>query len=340
MSTQHDVARVAGVSSATVSRYLADPNQVSPSAAKRVQSAIDELNYKLDSYAQALKTGRSNHIGILTPGTGPFYWQIFFNIQSALAEYNIFSTMMITHDIESKFVNSRDRIFQYIRNKQLEGIIFFPQKLPIDDEIMEQLIKAHEHVVLVDSKKDEKEFHQIYIDNFNAGKNAALEFIKLGHKEFLFIGGARSAYSANERWQGFIEGLAEHGLSIDDTRYIDGGFRSGLTYDETIKNWNNLPHFTAVFANNDDSAMGFIRAAWEKGMFCPKDFSIVGFDNNTEVAPYCKPSLSSFEQSLHIIGKKAATTLVDLMRNGGNPPKQQVITPYLVARESLAPPPI
>nr|MDA3852081.1 substrate-binding domain-containing protein [Spirochaetaceae bacterium] len=268
-------------------------------------------------------------------GTGPFYWQIFFNIQSCLTKYNIFSSVIITHDIDSEYVNSRNRIVSSLRNKQLEGIIYFPVKGPKDDEIFELLNKAHEHVVLIDAKGDESNFHQIYIDNYNAGCKAAQAFIDRGHKEFLFIGGASVIFSAQERWQGFCDVLSEHGITMGKEREIYGEFRSGLTYQTVLDSWDNIPPFTAVFANNDDSAHGFMRAAWEKGKSCPEDYSIIGFDNNTEVDPYLRPSLSSFDQSLHEIGQKAAKTLVDLMRDRPVLEKKQTITPFLVTRESL-----
>ena len=340
MSTQRDVATHANVSSASVSRFLGNPASVSPETAQRIQVAIDKLDYKVDYSAQCLKTGRYNHIGILAPGIGPFYWEMFFSIQAHLGDLGYFSTLFFTRDVESNAHSYRNMVPPFLKKKQLDAIIFFPTLSPEDDALLDQLKAWNKPFLLLDRPLQPDLFAQMYFDNYQAGHQAALAFLELGHREFLFIRGVADSPATLDRFNGFSDCLAERGINLDASRQLNGEFSSVVTYDVSAKAFPTLPAFTAVFASNDSSAGGFMRAAREHGMHCPEDYSIIGFDDNPEFAPFLMPPLASFKQPVMECGKQAAEKIVQLINQESEPIDRRVFQPVFHPRESLSVAPV
>ena len=306
MANQRDVARLAGVSSASVSRYLSDPELVKPDTADKIQEAIDELGYKPDYFARSLKTGRSYHIGILLPGIGPFYWEILQGIQDKLTRRGYFNTIFYTRNIEGNVRNSREFLSEFLNNNMIEGVIFFPLLAEEDEKLLENLKNLHEHIVIADRDMGLPQYNQVTMDNYEAGRTAARELVKRGHRDMLFLHGLETSYSAVSRLQGFKDELGDSGIDLSDDRILRGDYTSHGAYHLGKENLPVLPPFTGFFATNDSSAIGFIKAAHEYGLECPRDFSAIGFDNNEEFAPYMTPSLTTFQQPLTDLGLLAA----------------------------------
>jgi len=339
MSTQRDVAALANVSSASVSRFLGNPESVTPGTAERIQAAIDELGYKVDYSAQCLKTGRYNHIGILAPGIGPFYWEMFYSIQARLGELGYFSTLFFTRDFESKPHNFRNKIPPFLQKKQLDGIVYFPTLNPEDDVLLDHLKAWNKPFLLLDRPFAEDQFAQLYFDNYAAGREAAKAFLERGHRDFLFVKGVDESPATHDRFQGFSDVLAEHGIRLEASRLLNGEYSSVAAYCIARDAFPSLPPFTAVFACNDSSAGGFMRAAREYGLRCPRDYSIIGFDDNPEFAPFLVPPLSSFHQPVVECGKQAAEIMIRLINEEPDAVERRVFTPVFFARESLGPAP-
>jgi DNA-binding LacI/PurR family transcriptional regulator len=335
MATQRDVARLAEVSSATVSRFLATPGSVSPAAADKVRAAIAALDYKVDYSAQCLKTGRYNHVGILTPSIGPFYWEAFTWIQHRLNEDGYFCTFFFTRDVDTLDHSFRDQVPPFLQKRQLDGIIYFPLLTREDDQLLERLSEWGRPFVAVDRPLADPRVHQIYLDNFEGGRRAADALLRAGHREFLFVAGTPDSPAAAERFQGFRARLEEAGVELGPDRVVNGQFTASAAHANTTAGFGRLPRFSAVFACNDSSAMGFMRAATERGLACPRDYSIIGYDNNLEFAPFTTPSLSSFSQPVRELADAAARLLLRLM-NGEAPAERRVVfRPALLERESL-----
>src|SRR5258708_2800000 len=123
MANQRDVARVARVSSATVSRYLTNPASVSPPAAEAIRLAVSTLDYQVDHSAQALRTGKSRHIGVMSPGGGPFHWAIFSAAQAVLHEAGYFSTLYLTWGQSNE---PSEPLAPLMRGRQIDGVLHFP----------------------------------------------------------------------------------------------------------------------------------------------------------------------------------------------------------------------
>jgi len=338
MPNQRDVAKLAEVSSATVSRYLSEPESVSPQAAAKIQAAIEALGYHLNYSAQVLKTGRFNHIGILAPGIGPFYWEVFSWIQWQLNEEGYFSTLFFTRDVNTLTHSYRDRIPPFLQKRQLDGVIFFPLLSREDDGILESLEAWGRPFVVADRSVPNASTYQVCVDNYSGGRRAAEAFLARGHRDFLFVWGRHDSPSAAERFQGFRERLETEGVELGPDRQLNGEFSAEGTYRVARGALPNLPAFTAVFASNDASAIGFMHAASEAGLSCPEDYSIIGYDNNLEFAPFTSPPLASFRQPVQDFGTCTASLILSLVREESPPTRRHLFSPDFVERASLGDP--
>ena len=310
MPTQRDVAREAGVSSATVSRYLNNPEILSPEIAIKVKDAIDKLGYRLDFYAQSLKTGKYYRIGIISASIGAFYMEMLRYIEDYLSEFGYFVNVSFSRYHET---TSRKTV-DFIRNKQADGFIIFPRLLDEDDEIIDNLINFNEKFVVIDRYLNNDKIYQVRIDNYKAGRFAAEVLLDKGHKEFLFVWGHTDILSSHERFDGFCDKLKESGIELSSDRQINGEFDADFTYNIIIEKFESLPAFTAVFCSNDLSASGFIKACNNLGKKVGTDYSIIGFDDDIH-SRYMTPSLSTFRQPLQEMGEKAAEILIDLIED-------------------------
>lgn len=335
MPNQKDVAKLAGVSSASVSRYISDPNSVKIGTAKKIHKAIKASGYKLDYFAQSLKTGRSYHVGILLPGIGPFYWEILQGIQNTLMKAGYFSTIFYTRDIDESIHSSRKILSQVLNNKIIEGVIFFPINAYEDRNILNKMISIHENIVVVDANLNNPALDQVFVDNYIAGRKAADELLMRKHRKFIFLHGMELSYAAVKRKQGFCDRLEESDIHLDGKRIIIGDYTAQTAYQIARRQIPLLPEFTAVFAVNDSSAIGFLRAATEFGFRCPQDFSLIGFDNNKEFTPYISPSLTTFQQPLDEMGNIAAERLINRIE-GNQHTRLTMLQTTFIERESLA----
>ncbi len=339
MPTQRDVARAAGVSSATVSRFLADSRSLRSETAEKVRAAVELLGYQVDYSAQCLKTGIYNHIGILAPGIGPFYWEVYTWLQYHLNAAGYFCTIFFTRDVADLSHSFRTEVPPFLRKRQLDGLVFFPLLCAEDDALLLLLRDWGKPVVVVDRPLDEGAQPQAFIDNYSGGWAAADALVSAGHRRFLHVAGTADSPAAADRSRGFADRLAEAGLPWDGDRIIAGDFAAAATYRAARAYLESAPPFTAVFAANDSSALGFMRAASERGLLCPRDYSIVGFDDNVEYTPFMAPALSTFSQPLRELGAAAADILLRLIAGETVAERRRSFVPRYVARESVAAPP-
>jgi DNA-binding LacI/PurR family transcriptional regulator len=335
MANQRDVAARAGLSSATVSRYLANPESVSPQAAQAIQGAIAELDYRLDTSAQALRMGKSRHIAVLSPGGGEFHWSVFTQIQQVLHGAGYYSTLYLT---ESGGGEAHASFESLSAGRQIDGVLHIATEHPSDDETIARLTEWGRPLVVIDRPLPGP-VCQVYVDNYGAGRRAARELLDRGHREFLFVWGLRHFPSARNRFLGFRDGLLEAGIELTADRQLDGGFYSLTSYSEASRRWNDLPRFTAVFASNDSSALGFLKAAREHGLRAPADFSLIGFDNVSEFSLLLDAALATFGQPTAALGRQAAQLLLSLLAGRNPEPSSVALEAEFIPRDSLGPAP-
>jgi LacI family transcriptional regulator len=332
MATLNDVAKAAKVSTASVSRFINDPSSVSDKIASGIKTAIEELGYRIDSSARSLKTGKFGRIRIVSPATGPFYWEIISAIAYALSSsgYGI----DITFTREPKY-RRNDRNGLYTK-RNVDGTVIFPLRANEDDEFIRQLVEAGECFVVIDREMNLENIHQITIDDYDIGFTAARLFLEYGHTRFLFIRGSDDLDSAHERFRGFTDALREHDITLDADRILEGRYNPEITTRLVNEGIDRFPEFTAVFASNDLSAIAFAKTLFEqKRLQIPLDYSIISVDDSDYI-PYFLPQISSFHLPLRTIGSIAAEMLLSQIEGSKTREKKVVLKADFVKRDSLS----
>ena len=333
--TIKDVAKVANVSITTVSRVSNGSKGVSAKTRRRVLNAIRKLGYSPSAMASGLKTRISKSIGIAVPDTiGDFYGEVINGIESVATENEYNLIISLNHHIikeELKAVN-------FFKAKKVDGAILVTTL--DDDDYVRSLIEGGFDIVLLDRAPRGLKVDTVKTDNFRGGYIATEYLLNLGHSAILLIRGLSCLDSSRERFNGYKRALKDKKIEYDSTFILNGDFTidSGYT---TIKKYLDEKglNFTAVFAANDQMAIGAIKALNDKGIVVPDEVSIVGFDDSY-ISPYTIPSLTTIKQRKEEMGKVATELLLNRISSLDKEkivPRQVTISVELVERESAIP---
>ncbi len=321
-----DVARLAGVSYQTVSRVLNNSESLRPSTKERVLQVIDQIGYRPNAAARALVTSKSRTIGVLTSQT-PHYGSAtsLYAIEEAAREagYVISQTSLATSDYES----IRDRL-EHLMNQSVEGLIVIAPQVRVFDAVKELEIT----VPLVTLDSTQRDDRALWVDQQAGARSATRHLIELGHRDILHLAGPQDWIEAEARMRGFVDEMIESDLPVvppilgDWT--ADFGHYAGRELSRRID-------FTAVFAANDQMALGLIHAFHEAGIDVPGDVSVIGFDDIPEAAHYWPP-LTTVRQDFPELARRSIDLLLGQL-GGIRPLDRKAITPTLVVRDSTGP---
>jgi DNA-binding LacI/PurR family transcriptional regulator len=327
-----DVARRAGVSHQTVSRVLNGHPNVSQQTRDGVLAAIRDLGYRPNAAARALVTGKANVLGVISLDTtlyGPA--SMLYGIEKALhPEYfvAVASLPSFDHATLGEAVNR-------FAGQAVPGIIVIAPEATGVASLRD--LAAPVPVVVVGSG-DYGGLSSVSIANRAGARRATRHLLDLGHRTVFHIAGPDGWPEATERVTGWREALADAGAPEPELPRGDWSARSGY---ELGIHLAARPEVTAVLCGNDQMALGFLRAAAEKGRRVPGDVSVVGFDDIPEAAYYCPP-LTTVRQDFSTLGVLALRTLMSLVADGAQPAAPVTVPPLepdLIVRASSAPPP-
>lgn len=318
-----------GLTPGTVSSVLNDaPSSRSiPQRTKnRILAAARELNYRPNFFAQSLRKKRTYTIGVIVEEIGDAYGSLIISgIEQYLRSKNFFFlTVVHRHDPELL-----DRYAQILLERGVEGFI------TIDMQLLEAPTLP---TVAVAGHKAFPGVTNIVLDHRQAARLALQHLLDLGHKKIAFMKGARFSSDSEDRWNAICEVAKELKIDInpDLTVQIDiNDATPQLGYPFAKQLLERRVPFTALFAYNDLSALGAIRAFQEAGLRVPQNISVVGFDD-IQGAAYNTPSLTTVRQPLTRMGTIAAQTLLERIEKDKTEPKEIAIEPELVIRESTA----
>lgn len=305
MATIKDVAKMAGVSMSTVSKYI-NGGHVLDANVEAIRNAIEALDYRVNPFARSLKTQRSRSIGILLPEiTAPFFGRVVASIDKTLREqgyHSLISCYSSSHGLE------RDNL-QFLISNGIDGLIYAPEDITAD-EFYELTANCSVPTVQMDRMIQGVSSDTVLVDNAEAAEAAVSQLIRRGHRRVAIITGPKSVYSAKERLVGYLRALSDHGILYDDNLVISDQyeFATGYRAIETLLNLPDPP--TAVFATNYDFTLGLVTAAREKGISIPEELDIFGFDC-VQICTMMNPPLPVVHQPEQEIGRIAATYLID-----------------------------
>jgi LacI family repressor for deo operon, udp, cdd, tsx, nupC, and nupG len=331
--TVQDVARVAGVSTATVSRALSDPKKVSEAARKAVSNAISETGYRLNKAARNLRKQQAGAVLILVPNLGnPFFSQILQGISAVFSETEYSILVSDTSDPSQGDLNLVD----YFLDRRIDGLISLDGALPITElelfkqhSVANKIVFACEWSPLVD-------FPSVRSNNVMGAKLAIHHLYELGHRKIAHITGPEGNVLTRERREGMLEARKQLNLPTSSEWIIRGDFslNSGFLAAKKIADMDDRP--TAVFCASDMVAIGLISGLKREGISVPNDISVVGFDD-IEIAEFCDPPLTTIKQNRNGLGRTAAEQLLAQMgARIGHSDKIMQLDVHLQERESTA----
>lgn len=309
MATIKDVARMAGVSVSTVSKFINGGN-VRPENVEPIRNAIERLDFRVNPFARSLKTQRSRYIGILLPSiTAPFFGSVVEALDRKLREYGY-------HSLISCYASSpgqeRDNL-QFLLGNGIDGLVYAPEDMTAD-VFYELTANSGIPVVQVDRMIQGVVSDTVLVNNTEATHQAISRLIDRGHRRIAILTGPKSVFSARERLMGYVSALSDHGILYDDSLVISATneFAAGYRGFDTLMQLSDPP--TAIFATNYDITMGLITAARERGVKIGEDMDFCGFDC-VEICTMLRPPLPVVHQPESEIGTTAAQYLID--RLGG-----------------------
>ena len=301
-----DVARKAGVSTATVSRIVNNLSGYSENTKLKVQSAIDELGYKPNAVARGLASSKTDTIGVLLPILSSRYSsQLIHGIETE-AHKRGYSVIICNTD------RNGERTLEYLRilsEKRVEGIIFASEW--VTEEYGTYMKSLSIPVVLVSTFSHKFDFPYVRVDDKLASYTAVEYLLDKGHRDIGMISGTPDDRIAGvNRIEGYREALSDYGLDFreDYVSYGDFHFESGIAGMREL--WSRSLNLTAVFTASDEMALGALTYLHEKGVCVPGDLSIMGYDDTLD-AVMAFPALTTLHQPVEEMGNKAVSILLD-----------------------------
>ncbi|WP_255435408.1 LacI family DNA-binding transcriptional regulator [Paracoccus sp. S1E-3] len=327
----HDVARLAGVSVATVSRAMSNPSIVSESARRAVEQAIAETGYTLNVAARNLRQQQVGGVLALVPKlANPFFSVILSGIADVLRG-NGLNLLVLDTSIQGGN-GRREAIGAYLNRSRSDGVIVLDGGL--DADLFRQpncppVVQACEWIEGLEAPR-------VLADNAEGARLAIDHLIGVGHRRILHLTGPEGNSLTCARRQGVLAGLDEAGQPEAATTRMSGDFslRSGHAAAARLLEMADRP--TAVFCDNDEMAIGLMNGLAQAGLRVPQDISVVGFDN-IEMSAYALPPLTTIRQHRDRLGRRAATILLARMHGEGSA-DEEVLPVELLLRASTAAP--
>ncbi|WP_309067065.1 LacI family DNA-binding transcriptional regulator [Microbacterium sp.] len=328
--SQVDVARLAGVSTQTVSRVMSGNQHVRPETARRVLGAVEELGYRVHAAAASLASGRTRILGVIQVSTDRYSSAALgVGVEQAAADngYTVTTAAVADHASNEAFVAAFDRL----ERQGAEGIVL-GVPVELDTPAMRQ---RAERVPTTRSERTSMDADAPHaIDQAEIARLAVGHLLDLGHRTVWHVSGDPYWLESDQRLRAWEGMLIERGITpppvIPGDWTPESGYRAGRTIAA-------IPDVSAVFVSSDEMAFGLIRALHEAGRSVPDDVSVVSVDD-IALAAYASPALTTVRQPFEDMGRAAALRLIERLE--GHEPKGSApdVHPELVVRASTAPP--
>jgi len=334
--TIKQVAKVAGVSTQTVSRVINERPDVAPETRERILTTITELGYQPSALARSLIQQRSYTLGVVTAGLkhiGPS--RALNGITSAAEEagYSLLLKELPRFDTEDVVP-----IFQALLSRHVDGIIWAVPEVGENRNWVDQQALDLKIPIVYLAMEPNQNISTVSIDNYLGGRIAMSHLLEQGYRHIGHISGPMDWWEARQRVAAWKDALTEAGFEAQEAHCVEGNWSpasGGLAIEKLFAQY---PDMDAVFVANDQMALAVIQSACQKGLSIPEDLGIVGFDNIPESA-FFYPPLTTVQQDQHSVGKVAVEETIKIIESGWQglepiEPKSIMLAPTLVVRQS------
>lgn len=329
MSNIREVSRLAGVSTATVSRALRNPELVSKESRRKVMEAVERLNYRPNMLARNFRSERSYSLVILTPSiASPFYSRVIRGVELA-AQNRGYSVLL--GDTRDSLQREHEYI-ELVETRLADGIIQFRPS-----EANSEIARRANFPIVYACGCADTALPSVRIDNVEAARTVVNYFLSLGHRRIATICGQPENPHSIDRLIGYREALQDAGIAEDPDLIVhadDYSMQSGVKAGTRIAQLEDRP--TALFCMNDEIAIGAIQSLKRAGFAVPADVSVAGFDN-IDFARHYDPPLTTIDQPSDDIGRMACNMLIDQIEGRGVSQNNVVLDYDLIVRTSSGP---
>lgn len=332
-STLKDVAKLAGVSSATVSYVLSGKRSISEETKQKVMEAISQLDYVPNLDARSLSMRDSKLIGVVVPQTEPGDRLMFQNsfYSEVLGSIEYYARLHGYHILISA-TDANESYLTLAKKRNLDGIIVIGM---YPDDFYQQMKKTQIPIVLIDSYCNDHYYHNVRIDDAYGCYLATHYLLENGHGDIAFFTGQMKENGVmKKRLLGYQQALEEYSIPFRGDYVFEGqiDYNSGIDLAEKLIN-SGLPT-TGIVAAADILAIGAMKGLYELGKKVPDDYSVVGFDD-VEISQYMTPGLTTIRQQIFLKGQKAVELLLKHIQDPTLPKQEEILPLQLVARGSV-----
>ncbi len=335
--TISDIARMAGVGKATVSRYLNNTGYVGSETRQKIEQVVKNSGYVPSAVAQDLSRQASETVGLIIPeADNPFFASMLNGVTDVVDENKL--TLLLCNTTNS--VEKDLRSLQLMQRQRVSGLIFTPaveyQDCQQAQEVRQRIRALNCPVVIFDRQIDGLDCDMILSDNFGGAYAATQALIQAGHRKLGTVAGDLSLDIARERLRGFQQAVLDSGLELCESYIINGEFNAEKTYLRTREFLQSGDLPTGVFVSNNLGSCGFIRAVYESGRKIPQDISYIGFDDVAGIN-LLENKFSFMDRDVSGMGRQAMRTLVSRMKTSVFCPERihMPLVPKLYGSEML-----
>ena len=335
-ATIKQVASEAGVSTQTVSRVINRRPDVSPETRERVQDVIERMRYQPSALARSLIQQRSYTLGVVTAGLrhiGPSRTLSGITAAAADAGYALLLEELPRYDMDDA-----SPIFHALTSRQVDGIIWAVPEVGSNRRWTAHLPVELQVPIVYLAMEPRPGISVVSVNNYMGGRLAMAHLLQQGYRSIGHIAGPLDWWEARQRFAAWRDALHEAGLEAPDEQFVEGNWSSSSGSEAFGRLLDRSAKIDAVFAANDQMALGVLHAAPRHRRRVPQDLAVAGFDNVPESA-YYYPALTTIQQDQYNVGKVAVeemTRIVEAGWQGLEPvePKSIMLSPTLVVRES------
>jgi LacI family transcriptional regulator len=335
--TIHDLAKLAGVSVATISRSLNNSSLVQEDTKQRILTIADEMNFEINASARGLATSKMDTIGIILPSDyakfGP--QQYYASLMDDLRESLELSNYDLLVSFARNRITKKSNVIRLINRHKVDGLILLRETL--DRDVLDFLEKKSVPYVFshYPPAADDFAFDAVYTDHQWGGKLAGEHLASIGCKQILCMSIRSSAYEFVQRERGFYQALGSHGIAFGKENILNCSWAMEDGYRVVAANADKIKKADALFAVTDLLAFGAMQAIRDMGLRIPKDISVIGYDD-IPLSASLRPKLTTIHQPREEIAKNSCKCLINKLQavEDSQVKLKLAIRPYLVIRES------